>query len=307
MNYAHVHIVLNHLPVLGTLAGLAMLLVSMFRKSAGLERASLAVLAVMAFLALPTYVTGGIATRMLQGQETPPPPGYIEVHQDAAILALTMLTIMGTLAWIALWQYRRNGRSGPGLVRAVSVTAVLTSAFILQTASLGGKISHPEVRAADAAVPEQGQGLQKVVTDLMALNGWTWPAAESLHFVGMVMVFGVVLAITLRMLGLMKGVSFEALHKLLPIAILGFVMNVATGMLFFISSPGLYVTNPGFAMKIYLILFAGLSVVYYTAMDAPWKIGADTSPPMGARLVALGTLGLVLGIMWYGRLLPWYF
>ncbi|MNC91288.1 hypothetical protein D3C83_75210 [compost metagenome] len=59
---------------------------------------------------------------------------------------------------------------------------------------------------------------------------WLWPASESLHFIGMWLLFGIVLFVNLRMLGLFRSWSFAAVHRLLPWAALGFAMNTITGM-----------------------------------------------------------------------------
>ena len=59
---------------------------------------------------------------------------------------------------------------------------------------------------------------------------WMWPICETLHFVGLSLLMGVVLLVDLRMLGFMKSVSFPVLHRLLPWGILGFGMNVMTGL-----------------------------------------------------------------------------
>ena len=49
---------------------------------------------------------------------------------------------------------------------------------------------------------------------------------------------GVVFLVDLRVLGVMKGVSFASLHRLLPWAALGFGVNIGTGMLFFVGNTG---------------------------------------------------------------------
>jgi hypothetical protein len=46
--------------------------------------------------------------------------------------------------------------------------------------------------------------------------------------------------VNLRLLGVMKQVSFQALHRLLPWAMLGLTINVVTGMVFVIAIPGQY-------------------------------------------------------------------
>ncbi len=75
---------------------------------------------------------------------------------------------------------------------------------------------------------------------------------------------GVVFLVDLRVLGVMKGVSFASLHRLLPWAALGFGVNVVTGMLFFVGIPGQYIHNPSFYWKIGLVMLAGVNALYFT-------------------------------------------
>ena len=58
MNWAHIHLSLNHLPVVGTFFGVLLLLLALLRKSEELKRGSLGVFALTALLALPIYFTG---------------------------------------------------------------------------------------------------------------------------------------------------------------------------------------------------------------------------------------------------------
>jgi hypothetical protein len=106
------------------------------------------------------------------------------------------------------------------------------------------------------------------------------------------------------MLGMLKGVSFTALHRLLPWGILGFGINMITGMLFFIGAPGQYTSNPVFEWKIVLILLTGVNVLYFTIFDEPWTVAKGEDAPMMSRAVAASALVLVLGVLYCGRMLP---
>ncbi len=69
-------------------------------------------------------------------------------------------------------------------------------------------------------------------------SAWLWPAAEAVHFIGLCLLFVVVLIVDLRLLGMAKGLSFKALYQLLPLGMLGFLLNLITGMMFFLAAPG---------------------------------------------------------------------
>src|SRR6266540_107035 len=98
---------------------------------------------------------------------------------------------------------------------------------------------------------------------------WIWPACETLHFVGMAMLIGIVGLCDLRMLGLVKGVPFKPLNRLLPWGIAGFVINMVTGFLFFAGDPFQYIHNKAFWWKVSFVLLAGVNVgiFYFTGIS----------------------------------------
>ena len=127
---------------------------------------------------------------------------------------------------------------------------------------------------------------------------------ETLHFIGLTLLLGVVLLVDLRVLGVLKGVSFPSLHRLLPWAALGFGLNIGTGMLFFVGIPGQYIHNPSFYWKIGLAMLAGANAVYFTFFDEPWSLGPGEDAPLTAKIAAVSAMGLWIGVMYCGSMLP---
>ena len=302
MNYAHVHIVLNHVPSIGTVVGVAFFIASLVQKNERLQKVSLEILALMALALLPTYVSGNAAQQIIRSRSDVP-QALIEVHQNSAIITLFLMIITGTLAWFGLWQFRRFSRPSSGNSIAVLIFSVLTAFFILRTANMGGEISHGEIRSADVALAEN-VGWRLPIERFTNDHSWVWPASETLHFIGMPLLFGVALLLTLRMLGMMKSISYAALHRLLPLGILGFVLNAVSGMWFFIASPGMYVTNNGFVIKIIFVVLAGICILYFTLFEDPWSVGPEKDAPLNAKVIAVCAITFLLGVMFFGRMLP---
>src|ERR1700680_1480747 len=102
MNFAHLHLLLNHFPIIGTIIGLGLFLVSLVGKNDDLRRASLIVLSVMALLSIPTFFSGVGAQGAIKNA-----PGVsealIERHEGAAIMALAFMEITGAFALVGLW------------------------------------------------------------------------------------------------------------------------------------------------------------------------------------------------------------
>jgi len=86
MNLAHVHLLLNHLPILGTLITFGLFLVSLVANQDDLKQVSLALFSLIALLAIPTYVSGSGAQGALKDSPDVSMTA-IEIHQGAALLA----------------------------------------------------------------------------------------------------------------------------------------------------------------------------------------------------------------------------
>jgi uncharacterized membrane protein len=309
MNLAHLHLLLNHFPTIGMIVGLGVFVTAILAKSDDLKRASLGVFFFIALLSIPAFITGTSA-RLALDQTPEVSKSRIDLHETAAFEALGFMELTGFLAWLGLWQYRRLSRVPQGTVTAVLLLGLLSFGLMSRAAILGGEIRHPEVRtgASETRTPvdtEAHPPLARVIGAGMVDLKWGWPASETAHFVGLCLLFGVVLLIDLRMLGFLKGISYSALHRLLPWGILGFAVNVVTGMLFFIGAPPtFYVKNPLFYWKMALILVAGANALYFTVFDQVWNLGAGDNPPLAAKWAAASGILLWVGVIFCGQMLP---
>ncbi len=106
------------------------------------------------------------------------------------------------------------------------------------------------------------------------------------------------------MLGGMKNVSFRALHKLLPWGILGFAINLVTGVLFFVTVPEQYTQNIALHWKMVLILVAAVNVLYFTVFEEAWAVRPGDDAPLKAKVIAALTIFLWLGVIYFGRMMP---
>lgn len=310
VNVAHLHLLLNHVPTLGTVTGVGLFLLSLVRKSDHLQRASFEVFFIVALLTLPTYLTGVAAQGAIDGRPGVSTPSMV-AHHDAALSAFLLMQLTGAAAWLALWQFRRFSRPSRATVSAFVVLAVLTTALMARAANIGGEIRHPEIvavqqaAAADGAAAPAGEWLRSAsVTTFVVEHPWIWPTAENLHFVGLCALFGVLLVVNLRILGAIKAVPFSVLHRLLPWGMLGFAVNVATGMLFFVAHPEQYTTNVAFYWKVALMLVAGANFLYLTVVDKIWILETGEDASVVDKAIAVCAIGVWAAVIYCGRMLP---
>ena len=238
MNAPHLHLLLNHVPTIGTVIAFGLLLLSFIRKDEGLKRVSLEVFFVVALLTLPAYLSG-VGTQVALEQREGVSLELMTRHHDAALLASLLMLLTGGLAWLALWQWRRLAKARNGTLALVLLFAILTLTAMARTGTAGGEIRHPEILldpdAAQTAAPAWLTAA--AVGQFVSGQTWAWPASEALHFIGLWLLFGVVLLVNLRLIGLMKAIPFAAVHRLLPWAALGLGVNAITGMGFVIAAP----------------------------------------------------------------------
>jgi hypothetical protein len=309
VTFAHLHLLLNHVPTVGAVAALGVLLLAFVRRSAHLTHAGLELVFVIALLTLPAYVTGAAAHGEIRDL-----PGIsdrtVRLHQDAALAGFAVAEFAGFVAWLALWQFRRRGRAARGLVGATTVLLTVSLAVMAYAANLGGEIRHPEIRAAGAA-PESleaaggnaEQFVASAVSVYMVNSPWAWPAAEAVHFLGLSLSIGVLLAVNLRILGMLPGWTFADVHRLLPWGMLGFGVNLITGMIFFVGQPGQYIQNAPFHWKLVFLMIAGANFLYLTVFSKGWTEGAlDASLP--DKAMAVSSIAAWLAVLYAGRMLP---
>ena len=149
MNPAHWHLLLNHVPVIGMMIGVLLLLWAILRSSEELKKTSLGVLVIAAAFAIPAYLTGEPAEEVAEHL-----PGVthalIERHEDFAKIALVVAGLTGLIALVA-WLFQHRAK---WLVPMTLVFGLVATGLLGYAANLGGQIRHTEIRANATAVGE---------------------------------------------------------------------------------------------------------------------------------------------------------
>lgn len=142
--------------------------------------------------------------------------------------------------------------------------------------------------------------------EMMRETPGLFPATETAHFVGLSLLIGVMLVVDLRILGLFKQAPYASVLKLLPLAVLGFALNLVSGVMFIACNPFLYFTNPVFFLKLFVIGLGGLNALWFTFTEHRQIAGLpnDVAAPMLARVMAGASLAMWVLVILLGRLLP---
>jgi uncharacterized membrane protein len=310
LSAAHFHLLLNHTPTIGFGVGIVLYVAALFERSDSLKRASLVLLFLTAVLAIPTYLTGNFTEIQIC------PKGaciadvsvaLIRAHEDAALLAFAFMEVTGFFAWLGLWQLRWQASLPRRTAAALLLLSLATFGLMGLAANKGGEIRHSEIHAGATIADEAaGSGVAKHMGEVLSgATGiwWLWPSAEAAHFIGLSLLFTAVMIVCLRVLGLATSLPAAALYQLLPLGMLGFGLNLATGILFFIGKPAMYMSGI-FYWKIVLIVVGGVSGLYFTALGKAWTVAPGEQAPLQAKIVAASTIAVWLGVLYCGHMLP---
>jgi uncharacterized membrane protein len=144
MDSLHVHLLINHLPIAGTILGAFVLAFALGFKSKHTEIAAYAVFIISTIGAVISYLTGEGAEHAVKQI-----PGLvkstIERHEDFSIYALIALSILGIFSLIGIMMTKRKSRPVGGMAIITFVMSLICFSLIAWTAYLGGQIRHTEL------------------------------------------------------------------------------------------------------------------------------------------------------------------
>lgn len=155
MNDAHLHLVVNHFPIIGTIFGLGILITGIILKNNILKSTAYALFIVAAVFAAFSMGTGEGAEELVEDM---PSIGkqIIHEHEEMAEKLAIILYVLGAISLAGLFlNYKKHAKAQ--LVSYLSlIVAIVGVFFAQQTGTTGGEIRHTEIRT--NAVPIDAAG-----------------------------------------------------------------------------------------------------------------------------------------------------
>jgi hypothetical protein len=143
-----------------------------------------------------------------------------------------------------------------------------------------------------------------------AMRQWLWlyPAVEIVHLVGIALLVGSILVLDLRLLGFSRSLPVRKLAShILPWSAAGLALIVPSGLAMFVAHASDLIGNPVFALKMCLVMAAGVNAAAFHAGvfrgAAAWDV--DVVPPAMARSAGALSLLLWISVIACGRLLAY--
>ncbi|MDD5150446.1 MAG: hypothetical protein PHC28_08170 [Flavobacterium sp.] len=160
MNDAHLHLVVNHFPIIGTILGLGILITGILLKNNTVKSTAYVLFIVSAIFAAFSMGTGEGAEEMVEDM---PSVGkqIIHEHEEMAEKLAIILYVLGTISLAGLYlNYKKHTKAQ--LVSYVALVVTIVAVFFAQqTGTTGGEVRHTEIRP--NAVPAVG-GEQNAAT-----------------------------------------------------------------------------------------------------------------------------------------------
>jgi uncharacterized membrane protein len=152
MNPAHLHLLVNHVPVFGTIFSALLIGWGLLRKSEDVLRLGLIVGVLIGIATWGVQLTGDPAEHALAGV-----PNFqrrlVHAHEEAAELSTNVISISAVLALVTLVLMRRRRKAARALAIVTLVAALAGFGLVSRAALLGGEITHPEARPGWVAPP----------------------------------------------------------------------------------------------------------------------------------------------------------
>src|SRR5215472_9270478 len=164
MNIIEIHLILNHIPILGVAFVSLYLLIATIFKNAFMQKVSLWLLLWVALLTIAVYLSG-------LGAETPVKSlpkvsnAYLQLHEKVARIASVTIWAIGGITLFGLVFLRRKEHLFKYFVRGILAMTLLSTGLFVLTGYLGGQITHSEIRS----TPVEGLSTRSITLGVVAI------------------------------------------------------------------------------------------------------------------------------------------
>jgi hypothetical protein len=149
----YIHVLLNHLPIYGTILGALALAISLVLRSRAAQITALILTLIAGASAYPVFVTGQRAYKTIRGTSDDAGAEWLDEHMDRAEKAIGAFYFLAVLALAGLLMPVKWPKTGAPLTAVTLAVAVLCAGIAIYIAQAGGQVRHPEFRKSETADP----------------------------------------------------------------------------------------------------------------------------------------------------------
>jgi uncharacterized membrane protein len=147
MDQVHIHLLITHLPIFGSILGGLVLAHGIWTKSDQTKIAAYNVLIISTIGAVIAYLTGEGAEEAVEDIPRVA-KNMIEQHEDFALFALVGLIAVGVVSMVGLYVTIRKSSLANTISILALVVALISFGLVARTGYLGGQIRHTEIGTA---------------------------------------------------------------------------------------------------------------------------------------------------------------
>ncbi len=145
MDATHLHLILTHFPIVGTIIGIGILAYGQVFKNIEIQKVALVTFILMALLTIPVFLTGeesGETVENISGISEQ----LIENHEELAEKAIWVMGLLGVLSFISLFAIFKKSSFSKAITLVTLIVSIVTFGLFAQVGNLGGQIRHSEIR-----------------------------------------------------------------------------------------------------------------------------------------------------------------
>ena len=151
MDATHIHLLLTHFPIVGTILAIVILIYGIYSKNQSVIKVALGTFVAMALLTIPVFLTGERAAETVENI-----PGVleniIEEHEELAEKAIWLMGLLGILSLINLIVIFKKVPFSKAITVLTLLVSLVTFTLFAQVGNLGGQIRHSEIRNTNATI-----------------------------------------------------------------------------------------------------------------------------------------------------------
>jgi len=194
-----------------------------------------------------------------------------------------------------------------GALAAFAIMLALSTTGGIQSTDRAG-LSPPTATQSAPAVSRPGWNWDDIARSELAISiresEYAFPMLESLHLIGVGLLFGSILMLDLRLIGFAARLPVRRVAGLLlPITWIGFTAQLASGILLFVAYADQYVRTVSFPLKMGLVVLGGINMLVFHKTTwrgaGKWDFGGAT--PLAARIAAIVSITVWVGAIVAGR------
>ena len=144
MNQTHIHLLITHLPIFGSMIGAFVLLYGIWTKSIQTKIAAYLVLILSSLGAIVSYLTGEAAEETVEEIQGITKT-VIEQHADFAVFAIISLSVLGVISILGLILISLKSSYEKTFTAFTLIMALISFVIVARTGYLGGQIRHTEI------------------------------------------------------------------------------------------------------------------------------------------------------------------